>query len=624
MADTYGSGSLRRLALALWAAVLPATELSAQSLRVQVLESGTGRPLAGALLSVLDAQDSTLVRGLTDELGRGVLELSPAARRVRADLLGYTTSSVVVDGAGAGGSTPLVLELPPAPLRIEGVVASAESRCAAGPTRDAHVADLWDEARKALEVARWAIAESRYSYEVEGYSRRYDRDGRTLQDVTRDDAGYFREPFSSRSPAELAAQGYLRVDGDWTTAIAPDAEVLLSEEFLDRHCFSLLDDGGSDFGLAFEPVARSETADIAGAILLDRRTAALRAVRFEYVGTLAEDRVPEARGEVAFERLPSGAWVVRDWWVRTPVVEIVRMGFGFESVDSREVVGFYEVGGAIRAVRDADGETVLARERGGIQGTASRSGSGAPVVGARVALRGTAWGTESDSTGHFALVDLPPGDYVLELFHGRLPGPVSQDVAVRAGESLQVGIEVPLAAAVSTSPRAGLMDRPASRGDDVPADTATEVVSIAGLEVEVERSPSLVTAGFYERRKGGQGQYLDRSDIDERNATLSDDLLEGIPGVRVVRVGHRRGLNLEGNRVTTFGRASGEVCSPSVWIDDVQVVMGGRDEVVELDVLIRPDLIEGIEVYTSSSRIPVRFNVNAMCGVIVVWTRGSG
>ena len=58
---------------------------------------------------------------------------------------------------------------------------------------------------------------------------------------------------------------------------APDARVLLSDEFLDTHCFRIAEaqNGDGRIGLAFEPLEDSPLRDIEGVLWIDRSTAML-------------------------------------------------------------------------------------------------------------------------------------------------------------------------------------------------------------------------------------------------------------------------------------------------------------------------------------------------------------
>ncbi|HEX2076323.1 MAG TPA: hypothetical protein VHG08_01405, partial [Longimicrobium sp.] len=104
-----------------------------------------------------------------------------------------------------------------------------------------------------------------------------------------------------------------------------DATVLLSDEFQDTHCLyvhsqvNVRTEGGGwgKVGLAFEPAADRGVVDIRGTMWLDARTGELRSVEYEYTGLSDGSRRSPARGEVQFQRLPSGAWIASRWHIRT-------------------------------------------------------------------------------------------------------------------------------------------------------------------------------------------------------------------------------------------------------------------------------------------------------------------
>ena len=142
--------------------------------------------------------------------------------------------------------------------------------------------------------------------------------------------------------------------GEGIVAVAPDANALLSDAFLRTHCLQAWVEN-EEIGLDFVPVEEGEIADLKGTILLDPETAALRSVRFWYVGDRAEELAPSGQGEVEFERLSSGAWIVRRWWVRTPIRE-VQTALGRPRSDTRIVTtGYFEFGGEVVTVRGGPG-----------------------------------------------------------------------------------------------------------------------------------------------------------------------------------------------------------------------------------------------------------------------------
>ncbi|NIR40889.1 MAG: hypothetical protein GWO22_34680, partial [Actinobacteria bacterium] len=92
---------------------------------------------------------------------------------------------------------------------------------------------MWDEARKALAVASFTDQRGSYRYETMTYNRRMDRDFTILSEEESRREGYMLSPFESRPAEDLVENGFVqREDGD-QVYYAPDADVLLSDAFLD-------------------------------------------------------------------------------------------------------------------------------------------------------------------------------------------------------------------------------------------------------------------------------------------------------------------------------------------------------------------------------------------------------
>lgn len=152
-------------------------------------------------------------------------------------------------------------------------------------------------------------------------------------------------------------------------------------------------------------------------------------------------------------------------------------------------------------------------------------------------------------------------------------------------------------------------------------------VPVDGIEVELEgRSGRLEIAGFYDRETAGFGYHFDREELERRGSIdVSDFLVRSIPGLeKSPRRARLIGLESMQSDAITFERGP-QGCVPAMWVDGLLVRFGGRSS----DPL-RPDdwfvlsEIEGIEFYGTVSAVPVEFARSANCGVLVVWTRGSG
>jgi hypothetical protein len=87
------------------------------------------------------------------------------------------------------------------------------------------------------------------------------------------------------------------------------------------------DDDAERIGLAFRPRDRPRRRDavhIDGTLWLDAETAALRTLEFEYINPPLRQRGAWPGGQLTFEALPDGSWIVRSWWLRLPQPEIRR------------------------------------------------------------------------------------------------------------------------------------------------------------------------------------------------------------------------------------------------------------------------------------------------------------
>ena len=111
---------------------------------------------------------------------------------------------------------------------------------------------------------------------------------------------------------------------------------------------------------------------------------------------------------------------------------------------------------------------------------------------------------------------------------------------------------------------------------------------------------------FWLRRKHGFGRFFTREDIERRHPIRVSDMLFTIPGFSVYRIGG-----------TTRIRSRRSGCAPRVWLDGVPL-FGDED----VDAVVTPNDVEGIEVYSGAAGTPVEFSGGrGSCGAIVIWTR---
>ena len=191
------------------------------------------------------------------------------------------------------------------------------------PGEGLEVARVWDEARKALAVQEWTEGEGFYRYQIAKYVRELDAQAETVLSENRQvTISKSRTPIRSLPVEDLLEGGFIRkvADGSYDY-FGLDATVLLSDLFLDTHCFRLADNDRypGAMGLAFEPVTRRSLPDVEGSLWLDLETAKLRHLEFFYTWAPWEAAIGVGRGRVDFEQMPNGAWIIRKWWIQMPL-----------------------------------------------------------------------------------------------------------------------------------------------------------------------------------------------------------------------------------------------------------------------------------------------------------------
>ncbi|HEX7118865.1 MAG TPA: carboxypeptidase regulatory-like domain-containing protein [Longimicrobiales bacterium] len=610
--------------------LLAVAPLAAQTVRGRLVAAGSRAPIGAAMVWLLDEADARLGGALTDSDGWFVLHApAPGRYRLRAERVGFaaTTSPELTLAAGAAITYELVASAEP--IRLDGIEVAAEERCVVRPEAGLAAARLWEEARKALAAAAWAEDEGVYRFDVLSYERDLDPVTRAVRSEQRSARSVAtRNPIRSRPAEELAAEGYIRrrADGDWDV-FAPDAEVLLSDAFLDGHCFRAVAGEGENAaltGLAFEPVRGADLPDVSGVLWLDRSTGALRHLELEYEHVPVALIGREPWGRVEFEQLPNGQWFVRRWWIRSPIVAIQTGGPITLGTRRMRTIGILEFGGEVVGAESAHGRQLARATRATLTGTVYDSTRAAPLAGAEVFLSGTGYRAVTDAAGRFRIDDLPDGVYAASFLHPRLDSlgiyARPREVTLEAGVVAEVRLAVPSAATLLAAGVA-LEDAPADPADDA---AAAPVARGPRPLAATEAAPPdrLSAVGFYDRERTTTGAFLDRDQIRTRNAGRVSQLLLVIPGVRVRRTDDGRvAVHMrDGERPSPTGETV--ICWPRVVLDGTVAWRGGVGSPAYLDDVVHPAELEGIEVYRSDAELPAVFSgTQSGCGVIVLWTR---
>jgi hypothetical protein len=237
-----------------------------------------------------------------------------------------------------------------------------------------------------------------------------------------------------------------------------------------------------------------------------------------------------------------------------------------------------------------------------LRGTIVDDATGEPVAGAMVTafLRDFPLvNARSDSAGVFVLVPGRSGAFTLRITH--VAYATIDSMALNAGSGEVITLEVRL---------------------------GRTVVPLEPLVVTARTDARL--AGFEQRRRTSRfGTFIDRSQIEVRPGARTTDLLRMTPGVTVVTVG-RGGddtptpmgtpdVTIPRTAQLTMRSAVG-TCLPAVFLDGMRLQ---QFEDSGIDDFLRPEMIEGVEIYPQSTGAPVEFIDPAGCGSIVFWSRGS-
>ena len=404
---------------------------------------------------VLVAGDDALSRVISAADGSFTLSVpDPGRYRVRLDRIGYASTFSDAFDVAPGETVELVVDVVVRPVVLRGLEVVGGSRCTAGPGQTEATATVWEEGRKALELARWTSERELYRFAWVRYVRELDRGGERVLDEQRSRRSAFTpHPFESIDPDTLAVFGFVRDEGGTTIYTAPDAEVLLSGTFLGSHCFALdrkEDDGRVLIGLRFRPINGRSLPEVDGVAWLDETTGRLESLEYEYVNLnrAADVRGEDASGRIFFREIPNGTWIVQEWSIRMPRLVEIRDDFGRPR--RYDVRGYVEEGGAVTQVATATG-VQLSGSQTAIHGTVTDS-TGAPAAGARVWIDGTDLEARTDSEGVFTVADIGAGTWSVRASHPSLAmyghEGSAAEVAVERNSVRQVQFGLPSISAV--------------------------------------------------------------------------------------------------------------------------------------------------------------------------------
>lgn len=427
----------------------------AQEVRGTVVAADAEVPIDGAFVSLVDADGAEITSALTSPDGAFLLHAFDRGRyRLRVQRIGFETWLSETFEAGPGVTVTRRLPVSVRPVDLSELTVAVEGRCARRPGAGHELLRVWEEARKALRVARWTEVTESIRFELLRWDRLLQpHSWRVESEDTSRGWKTGRSSFISLPAAQLAANGYVQRDEQSAYHFyAPDADVLLSDVFLEDHCLRLVHGEGENeawVGLAFEPAERPFAPDVKGVLWLDPLTAELHHMEFEYTRLDRVDLPSDAwaGGRLEFRRAPTGAWFASRWWIRIPVHRrgvrpTLQRGVGGNFLSQRlatSLEAYREVGGEVVRLALPDGREIAMGEWGTLVGRAVSAVNDEPVVDATVRLVGTDRSTRTDSAGRFEIDFVAPGRYTVALEHPdpRLIGvPVDERDVTVTGEGI--------------------------------------------------------------------------------------------------------------------------------------------------------------------------------------------
>jgi hypothetical protein len=437
-------------AVALWLAAFTAaftsvsTSAHAQQIRGTVTDSVTGRPVAGAVVMMQDDAGNTRSRNITNERGQYFFALTPDLTTMRIMRIGFRPSIrqirerndlVTVDIAMSPLST-ILAPIQVSAARTGGSRVGPPGRCPQTPDQAATDA-LLEQARAGLLAVVVARESNPSDQNRLGFVRIMDgtSDKVVRQTVHHEFFPKSRNSFkAARSADEFVREGFRQTVEGEALYMAPDVDVLLSDDFSTAYCFRIAKsekERERQVGLQFRPSGdlndpkRNTTVvdstgeifrylvqgrvDVEGTLWIDTSANAVREIEFRYVGVPRTIRAFEPGGTIRFQSIKNGVTLVDRWTLRTVGARQETSENEFARRQNAGRLQVSETGGELARAEWADSTTYVAS-----LGTAAVTvvdDKNLPVPGVRVRFLNTDYSGITDSLGKLIVSDLVPGPY---------------------------------------------------------------------------------------------------------------------------------------------------------------------------------------------------------------------
>ena len=431
--------------------IILASPAAAQLVEVHLREEVGNAPIAGAVVRLL-RDSAEVAQALTNAGGRALLRApSPGMYRIAVHRIGFRPVLSEVLALDEAQTITRELSMSSAAFVLPTVAVQTKSECGAKMADGAMVAALWEQIGTALSANVLTQRQWVLPLQVKRFRRDVTLKDSVTSEMVVGSYVVHGPPFGSADPAVLAKAGFVAEDQSGTTFSAPDAALLLSDEFINTHCFSAVPGKDSSVGLAFEPAPRQRLPDVRGTLWIDTRTNQLESLDYTYTGLRGEMAMVALGGRLDFNRLPTGAWIVRHWYIRmphvfvTPATHTFARGRQIIQPEVRVVDRFIEEGGRVE-LAESD---IAAAPRAIALGRIVDSTTGGMLPGAVVRFMGQADSAVTDSLGRFRLAVPVGGTQTIVATHAKLgliQDSSTHDVHLSLGDSTTVNFTVPSAA----------------------------------------------------------------------------------------------------------------------------------------------------------------------------------
>ena len=474
--------------------------INAQMVDVRLRDVVSKAPIVGTLVRLL--ADSLVVgQAITNGDGQATLRApSPGLYRVRVNRIGY--SAVLTDPLLVGIDQTVTKEIAmtSAAISLPALRVETKSECG-GPISDGAVAGaIWEQVRTALATNDLTQRQRAVLLTVRTFHRDLSLDLNSVREVVTGAYTVRGPPFVSPAASTLEKNGYAVLVGDEMTFGAPDAALLLTDEFSATHCFRAVP-GPTEaiVGLAFEPAPRRRLSDIRGTLWVNRQTSELQFIEYGYTNLPAKLANVGLGGRIDFRRLPTGEWIVSYWHIRMPRMDQPPDDYRSRRAFEPHLAGYVEDGARVTVGAPTTSANAV------VLGRIFDSTTLAPLPGAVVRIQGDSDSATTEADGRFVLRTAVGGARTIAATHPKLglidDGSI-RPVSLSVGDSTVVDFSVPTATRIAHE-----LCGPASNRSGLVGLTWSGGVPTENLELRISWEPTPGAPEEERARSGARGFY---------------------------------------------------------------------------------------------------------------------